>query len=69
MTKQWNFDWATMPIVMTVDEMKAVLGIGANRAHQLMSEPGFPRVKIGKTYKIYRDGLRRYFEKQIGMKR
>ena len=57
-------EWADMPMVLTVEEVCAILGIGQSKAYRLMSEPGFPMVKIGKTYKIYRDGLRRYLEAQ-----
>ena len=59
-------EWANMPVVLTIDEMCAILGIGESKAYRLLSEPGFPRVKIGKTYKVYRDGLRRYLEEQTG---
>ena len=59
-------EWANMPVVLTIDEMCAILGIGESKAYRLLSEPGFPRVKIGKTYKVYRDGLRRYLEEQAG---
>ena len=70
--KQCNstpFDWTAMPVVLTVEEMRAVLGIGESKAYRLMAEPGFPKVKIGNMYKVYRDGLRRYLENQIEMKR
>ena len=68
-TKQFaaaTAEWADMPVVLTIDEMCAILGIGESKAYRLLSEPGFPRVKIGKTYKVYRDGLRRYLEEQTG---
>ena len=61
------FDWAAMPVVLTVEELRTVLGIGVSKAYRLMAEPGFPKVKIGSKYKVYRDGLRRYLENQIGM--
>ena len=60
-------EWTDMPVVLTIDEMCAILGIGESKAYRLLSEPGFPRVKIGKTYKVYRDGLRRYLEEQAGL--
>ena len=58
-------DWAALPMVLTVEELSAVLGIGQSKAYRLMSEPGFPSVKIGKTSKVYRDGLRRYLETRL----
>lgn len=58
-------EWANMPMVLTIDEMSAILGIGGSKAYRLLYEPGFPRVKIGKTYKVYRDGLRRYLEERV----
>ena len=70
LTKQFaaaTAEWADMPVVLTINEMCAILGIGESKAYRLLSEPGFPRVKIGKTYKVYRDGLRRYLEEQAGV--
>ena len=61
-------DWAQMPVVLTVKEMARILGIGRRKAYELINEPGFPRVKLGSSYKVYREGLRSYIEKQIGMK-
>ena len=58
-------EWAQMPIVLTVEEVGAILGIGQQKAYRLITKPGFPMVKIGKTYKIYRDGLRSYLEGHI----
>ena len=68
MMKQCNAevsDWSALPMVLTVEEMCTVLGIGQSKAYRLMAEPGFPRVKIGKTCKVYRDGLRRYLESRL----
>ena len=58
-------DWANLPMVLTVEEICAILGIGESKAYRLMAEPGFPRIRIGRTYKVYRDGLKKYLEASI----
>ena len=63
--KQYNAataDWAQMPLVLSVNEMARVLGIGRRKAYELINEPGFPRVKLGGIYKVNTGGLRRYLE-------
>ena len=61
-------DWSQMPVVITVNEMAKILGIGRRKAYELLNEPGFPRIKLGSSYKVYRDGLRQYMENQFDSK-
>ena len=48
-----------MPLVpmMTRAEMAEFLGIGDAYSYRLMQQPGFPAVKLGNSYRIFRDEL------------
>lgn len=60
-----NIDWDTMPILLSVQEAGKVLRISPAKAYMLVTEPQFPRVRLGKSYKVSRDGLKKWLEKQI----
>ena len=38
--------------VLRVNDLMERLGIGRDRAYSLMKSPGFPSMKLGKTYLI-----------------
>ena len=49
----------TMPLapLMTRAEMADFLGIGEAYSYRLLQQPGFPAVKVGHSYRIFRDEL------------
>lgn len=49
----------TMPLapMMTRAGMAEFLGIGDAYSYRLMQQPGFPAVKLGNSYRIFRDEL------------
>lgn len=55
-------DWVDLPIVISVDEMSRLLGISRITAYSLIAQEGFPKVRVGKVFKVYRDGLKRWLE-------
>ena len=50
--------------MMTVAEVAELLGFGQNFAYRLVSKPGFPAVKVGNSYRIFREGLMEWLEAQ-----
>lgn len=48
----------------TVKEIKNILRIGQVNAYQLIHTPGFPVVKIGRTYRIPRVGFYNWLDRQ-----
>lgn len=50
--------------VFTVKEVQHILRIGQVNAYQLIQTPGFPVVKIGRAYRIPRDGFFRWLNSQ-----
>lgn len=57
------------PDVLTVKELKQILGIGTVNAYRLLQAPGFPAVKVtSRTYRISKAGLIRWLE-QGGLKK
>ena len=50
--------------MMTVAEAAELLGFGQNFVYRLVSKPGFPAVKVGNSYRIFREGLMEWLDAQ-----
>ena len=50
--------------MMTVAEVAELLGFGQNFVYRLGSKPGFPAVKVGNSYRIFREGLMEWLDAQ-----
>ena len=50
--------------MMTVAEVAELLGCGQNFVYRLVSKPGFPAVKVGNSYRIFREGLMEWLNAQ-----
>ena len=50
--------------MMTVAEVAELLGFGQNFVYRLVNKPGFPAVKVGNSYRIFREGLMEWLEAQ-----
>lgn len=49
---------------LTVHEVALYLRIGRTKAYELCREPGFPALRVGRTIRVSRDGLRGWVRKQ-----
>lgn len=49
-----------LPLVLSVDQLAAVLGIGINSAYQLVRSGRVGSLRIGRQYKIPRNALEAY---------
>ena len=50
--------------MMTVAEVAELLEFGQNFVYRLVSKPGFPAVKVGNSYRIFREGLMEWLDAQ-----
>jgi DNA binding domain, excisionase family len=50
---------------MTVKEMAQYLGIGYNKAYDLVRKGGLPALKIGRQYRIPKAALDQWIEKTV----
>ena len=50
--------------MMIVAEVAELLGFGQNFVYGLVSKPGFPAVKVGNSYRIFREGLMEWLDAQ-----
>lgn len=50
--------------MMTVAKVAELLGFGQNFVYRLVSKPGFPAVKVGNSYRIFREGLMEWLDAQ-----
>lgn len=55
-------------LTIDVKEAAAILGIGMNNMYRLLESEDFPKVKIGRQYKIIRSLLPDWLEKNKGLK-
>lgn len=49
-----------IPVMMTVDEMAALLRIGRNTAYSLVRNQEIPSIRVGKQFRIYRGDIINY---------
>lgn len=50
----------------SVQEMAAVLGIGRNKAYELVNQDGFPAIKLDGRYIIPADALKHWLNERAG---
>ena len=53
--------------LITVDELCELLQCGYSTAYKLLSEKKIPSFRIGRIYKIPREGIYRYISMQSGL--
>ncbi len=53
-----------LPDVLTVAELKELLKIGTNKAYELVNASDFPVIKIGRQYRIPKQSLIEWLEKE-----
>lgn len=61
-------DWDTLDAIMEIDDLAKFLKCGYRRALELCHTKGFPSLRVGRKWKISRDGLKRWLEAQTGGK-
>ncbi len=55
-------------LVYTVEELGQVLGIGKNKAYELVSQNNFPSFKVGKKILINKEALSKWVQDQCTIK-
>ncbi len=49
-----------------VKDIQEIFSIGRNKAIALMNTEGFPAIKLGRTYRVERESLRRWVKEHEG---
>lgn len=57
---------ASEKIGMSVKELAEVLGVGMNKAYDLVKREDFPKVNLGNKHVILRNRLEEWLENNIG---
>lgn len=57
-------DAAQLPLVLTPKDVQAILGIGRDAAYDLMHQPGFPLLRVGRKFRVRRDALLTWLARQ-----
>ena len=52
MSKNFVASFDELPVVLSVMDVAMVLGISKNTAYELVHSKGFPKVVIGKQYRV-----------------
>lgn len=60
-------NWDSLPEFFGPRTMATFLGIGQAAAYGMARQKGFPVLKIGRKFRISKDGLRRWIDKATGM--
>ena len=56
-----------LPILMTVPELAEYLGIGRNRAYDLLRQGIIKGFRIGSVWKVSKEAVELYIRKESGM--
>ena len=54
--------------ILTVKDVSEYLNIGINQAYALIKRKGFPVIRIGNSYRVYKDELDKYLKSFNGAK-
>ena len=61
------YGWDQLPVMMTSEEASCVLRVTEVTVRTMIRDGRLPGVKIGKSWRIDRDQLRRFVEGDAGM--
>ncbi len=64
MATRQHKDWGDLPPIMNLNDLAEFLDCGYKRALAMAHQKGFPSLKIGRGWRISRDGLQRWLEQQ-----
>ena len=65
MKKETFKSYEDLPLMLSVPEMAAALGISRSGAYELARSEGFPALRIGTRIVIPKDKLQEWVDKQI----
>jgi excisionase family DNA binding protein len=57
-------DWDDLPAIMDLNDLASFMHVGYRRALELAHTKGFPAWKCGRGYRVNRDGLKAWLERQ-----
>jgi excisionase family DNA binding protein len=57
-------DWQDLPAVLNLQQAAAFMQIGYRRTLELCHSRGFPCLRLGRAFRISRDGLRKWLEQK-----
>ncbi|MGI6078456.1 MAG: helix-turn-helix domain-containing protein [Fastidiosipilaceae bacterium] len=60
-------DWNTLPPFFDVKTLKEFLGIGTAAAYEMTRQEGFPAMRVGRSIRISRDGLKAWHDRKFGL--
>ena len=66
MKKEIFKSYEELPLMLSVPEMAAALGISRAGAYELARSEGFPALRIGKRIVIPKDELREWLKRNMG---
>ncbi len=55
-----------MSELLTVDDLRAYLRIGRAKAYELVNEPDFPALRVGRSIRIPKDQLKLWVARNVG---
>ncbi|OPY61651.1 MAG: Helix-turn-helix domain protein [Pelotomaculum sp. PtaU1.Bin065] len=55
--------WDKYPLTLTTTHVKEILDIGNNTVYNLFHQPGFPGIRVGRSFRVSRDAFRRWLER------
>ena len=57
--------WESLPEIFGVPRLAEFLAIGSAKAYELVRQEGFPSFMVGKMYRVSKEGLKSWINRQV----
>lgn len=64
--RKTQIKWDDLPPFFGPRELARLLGVGEAAAYNMVRMEGFPVLKVGRQYRISREGLQRWLQNHVG---
>jgi excisionase family DNA binding protein len=61
-------DWEKLPLLLKVRDLQNVLNVSKTTAYELVNSKNFPAVRVGRCFRVPRESLKQWLEKQTAGK-
>ncbi|MCL6449058.1 MAG: helix-turn-helix domain-containing protein [Armatimonadetes bacterium] len=57
-------NWENYPLLLKAKEVQKILDVSKGKMYELLNSKDFPVVKVGRCFRVPRDGLKAWIERQ-----
>jgi len=57
-------NWESYPLLLKAKDAQKILNLSKGKMYELLNSRDFPKVRIGRSFRIPREGLKAWIERQ-----